>query len=101
MIPCPKHITMIGFFADWCPHCVSFKPEFEGAKEESPENVHWHIFSDKTEEGQAAMAEYEVRGFPTVLVYFCSTGKYNNYTGPRTKEGLLTFIDSYQKDNRI
>ena len=96
---CSKHLTIMGFFADWCPHCVKFHPEFKKAMSEQPKDVHWHIFKDNTREGKLAMKKYNITGFPTVLIYLPHQDRLVKYTGPRTSAGLTTFITDYNRTN--
>ena len=100
---CTKKLVIMGFFADWCPHCVTFKPKFEEAQERSEKlnlPVVWHTFKDDTKDGRAAMKEYEVKGFPSIRMYLCKTDQVVTYTGKRTSEALLEFVESYIGDTR-
>ena len=93
---CENHMTIIGFFAPWCPHCVVFKPSFEKAMLKSDiklDSVHWEVVIEGTPEGDSIIARYNVRKFPTVLLN--KNNKIIEYEGPRTTEGLGNIGSSY------
>ena len=93
------NMVFIGFFADWCGHCVKFKPEWEATRNASPKNVGWvDDYMHGTLRATSAMKLYKVTGFPTVLVYLCREDNVIQYEGTRTKKALLAFIKSYQEN---
>ena len=92
-----KGYLIILYYANWCPHCQSMKPD-------------WQRFSDKykSPSSNINVAEVEseylgmtgeqhkknVEGFPTIIS--CNRGnKTANFAGPRTTED----IDKFANDN--
>jgi len=58
-------------YADWCPHCVTFKPKFQ---ESAESGVYGNApFAQVNEKNKKVMAMLKVKGFPTVL------GIHNGY----------------------
>jgi thioredoxin-like negative regulator of GroEL len=78
------------YYADWCGHCVAFKPEWNkltGGFE------HKDLVFAQTEADQLATMSNKpnIRGFPTILVTN-KAGKTTQYTGERTKDALINYI---------
>ncbi|KAL5565666.1 hypothetical protein UlMin_028830 [Ulmus minor] len=81
--------VMVEFYAPWCGHCQALAPEYAAAATElKGENV---VLAkvDATEENELSQ-EYDVQGFPTI--HFFVDGVHKPYAGPRTKEGIVTWI---------
>ena len=88
-----SRVAVMGFFADWCPHCKDYKPEFDKAKQANKNpDIIYHRFDGDTQEGKDAMQQYEVRGFPTVKLYLCNTNEVVPYQGPRNATALAAFV---------
>ncbi|CAH9080410.1 unnamed protein product [Cuscuta epithymum] len=83
-----KHV-MVEFYAPWCGHCESLKPEYAAAATEL--NGHGVALAkvDATEETELAQ-KYEVQGFPTVYLFV--DGVYKTYNGQRTKDAIVAWI---------
>eukprot|EP01050_Picozoa_sp_SAG11_P032459 SAG11_NODE_10565_length_821_cov_0.869806_2_plen_213_part_01 len=73
----PKLITM--FYAPWCGHCKSFKPEYVAASEEVSDDV---ILSaiDCTVSGEVC-SKYGVEGYPTVKYFEDTNSDPLDYDG--------------------
>lgn len=91
-----KKAKIILIWAEWCGHCVNFKPEFDKCRQE----VEGCSLKDKVEvvdynekEYPAKIKEYGGKGFPTV-VFEDSEGNFDSYEGPRTSEALIAFINT-------
>ncbi len=81
--------TMFG--VDWCPHCVSAKPEFESLG--STQTIGGTAVSMKVvnpEQEPEAAKGYKVDGYPTMILE--TSGKQIKYEGPRNKAGFLQFL---------
>jgi thiol-disulfide isomerase/thioredoxin len=81
--------TMFG--VDWCPHCVSAKPEFESLG--STQTIGGTAVSMKVvnpEQEPEAAKGYQVDGYPTMILE--TGGKQIKYEGPRNKAGFLQFL---------
>jgi thiol-disulfide isomerase/thioredoxin len=87
---------VILYYADWCPHCVSMKPE-------------WKMFADKySSDNKINVAELEsqfldmvgpehksnVEGFPTIIS-LNKGSKVANFMGPRTNKDIDMFANSH------
>ena len=86
---------LILFFAEWCPHCTSFKPTWEEVKKSTGSDKMLAIdVGDKSSESNKLMEEYNVGGFPTVvLVENTDSGKkIEVYEGNRDKSSLETYV---------
>ena len=75
------------FYADWCPHCTSFKPIVGDLKKGTL--IHVDMLEDAATPA-ATKTEYNIQGYPTI--YYVSPGKKVKFSGPRTMAGLETFI---------
>ena len=87
---------LILFYADWCPHCTSFKPVWEEVQTSTSSNKMLAIdVGDKSSESSQLMEEYNVSGFPTViLVENTDSGKkIEVYEGNRDKTSLETYVN--------
>ena len=87
---------VILYYADWCPHCTSMKPE-------------WKMFADKySSDNKINVAELEsqfldmvgpqhksnVEGFPTIIS-LNKGSKVANFMGPRTSKDIDMFANSH------
>jgi protein disulfide-isomerase A6 len=91
-----KKAKIILIWADWCGHCVKFKPEFDKCRQEVAgcslkDNVEVIDYNEK--EYPEKIKEYGGKGFPTV-VFEDSEGNFDSYEGPRTSEALISFINT-------
>lgn len=87
--------TFTMFYAPWCGHCKTTKPEFEKLKAQykGPAKIHM-INGDEEKE---MMKKHNVRGFPTLRYYPSGMdGDFDEYNGERTVEGMLQFLQSKQ-----
>ena len=79
------------FYADWCPHCVAFKPDYKKAMTDLSGNK----YKGKTLRlelvdcvaNKTIASENGVSGFPTVKI-FTDDNKSSEYSGERSYEGL-------------
>jgi thiol-disulfide isomerase/thioredoxin len=86
--------TFYMFGVDWCPHCVSAKPEFEAlgsTKTIGGKNVHC-VYVNPEKEPEKAQG-FEIDGYPT-LVLQKADGSLKKYGGPRTQAGFLEFLQN-------
>lgn len=80
--------VLIEFYAPRCGYCQHLAPEYAAAATELKGEV---ILAkvDATEENDLAQ-KFEVQGFPTI--FFFIDGVHKQYTGQRTKEGIVSWI---------
>ncbi len=85
------------YYAEWCPHCKTAKPEFEKLVGQSPMKIgDKSITMRMLEQGQDAageMKQKKVSGFPTFLLE-TADGNTIEYKGERTTEGFLKFLNT-------
>ena len=77
------------FYADWCGHCHSFKPEWNACVEKGGGHA-WCAVDGGSDEGRAIADREGVRGFPTVHIHH--RGSRLDYDGPRTAAALYSFV---------
>jgi thiol-disulfide isomerase/thioredoxin len=83
------------FYADWCPHCVAFKPDFQKAMSKLDGNMYQgdklrFVLVDCVAFKELA-SENDVNGYPTVKI-FNSKGSKVDYDGDRSFDGLKTYF---------
>lgn len=84
-------ITLTMYYADWCGHCQTAKPEF--AKLGSTQTIGGKVVNIKMVNPESQPDEavgVNIRGFPTIVL---KNGDKNvEYSGQRTHEALLAFL---------
>ena len=93
--PAPAMKTFTMYYADWCPHCKTIKPEFtefskSGSITVGSTNCQIRLI-DAAKNPDAAKGK-PVKGFPTFLLE-TTDGKMVEYQGERNTEGWLKFIN--------
>tara|TARA_Y200000002_G_C22494223_1_gene584330 strand:- start:14 stop:541 length:528 start_codon:yes stop_codon:yes gene_type:complete len=97
--PNPKHneLVIVLFYVDWCPHCVSTKPEWEklvNNMNNTEVNGNKVVVSACNAEGseleQNFAKENNVQGFPTIKVI--KENDVVEYNGARNAEALEEFV---------
>ena len=88
------------FYADWCPHCKTAKPEWNKTKEYLDENkiknnkvycVEYDC-SQKTGETEKIMNEYKIEGFPTIKLQYDNT--IHDFNETPTKDNIIAFLNT-------
>ena len=79
---------IVCLLASWCGHCKTFKPTLNTFKKNNP-NIEVVIHEDDKEKNQ----EYNVEGFPTILLEKAD-GSRIPFNGPRSEQGLLDFYNN-------
>ena len=86
-----KNKTVYLFKAEWCPHCIGFKPTWENLSKKIGKEVKFVTYD--SEENKQDIKDFKVSGFPTIIL------KVNNkaieYVGPRDELSLTEFINQY------
>ena len=92
--PGPAMNTFTMYYADWCPHCQTVKPEFTEFSKTGPIEVNGKPCQvrliDAAKNPEAAKGK-PVKGFPTFL-YQTAAGETVEYSGPRTRDGWMDFL---------
>jgi protein disulfide-isomerase-like protein len=76
--------NLVLYFAPWCGHCKTLKPEWAKLEKEGIKGV--TISSVNADEEKEKVEEAGVEGFPTIILY--NKGKKEVYNGPRTAEDI-------------
>ena len=91
----PSMPTFTMYYADWCGHCKTAKPEFEKLVAKSPMDVNGVKCAVRlvSPEKQPDLAKGKpIKGFPTFLME-TPDGKVVEYKGSRSTDGYLEFIN--------
>ena len=93
--PAPAMNSFTLYYADWCPHCQTVKPEFtefvnRGAIEVAGKRCEIRMI-DAAKNPEAAKGK-PVKGFPTFLLE-TTDGKVVEYQGERNTDGWMNFIN--------
>lgn len=93
--PAPAMNSFTMYYADWCPHCQSIKPEFTEFSKKGPIEVggkKCEIRMIDAANNPEATKGKPVKGFPTFLLE-TTDGKIVEYQGDRNTDGWLSFIN--------
>ena len=72
-----------------CPHCVQLMPEWDSFTQENDTGIKTRTVERQEDPG--LVQKHNVRGFPSILLLGPAGNKLKTYSGPRTKDGLLSF----------
>lgn len=80
------------YYADWCPHCHTAKPEFD--KLGSTQTIGGKRVEMQALEEKQIPKTVKVSGYPTVHLYDAQGTLVKEYSGARTQEGFQSFLQS-------
>jgi len=86
--------TFVMFYAPWCGHCKTAKPEFDNLKNmkdlrnSNGEQVKCLLIN--AEENKDLATKYDIKGFPTIKLI--KGNLITEYNGARTTESMANFI---------
>jgi thiol-disulfide isomerase/thioredoxin len=78
------------YYMEECGHCKRFNPEWNTLVQTYTGPVKLRKVS-ATEAGDD-LKKYNITGFPTILI-IDDKGNYEDYTGPRTSQALIKFLN--------
>jgi thiol-disulfide isomerase/thioredoxin len=86
------------FYADWCPHCVNFKPHYKKAMADlngkpGKDGKKLRLEMVDCDADKNISKKYDVSGYPTVKL-IKDNGQQVEYGGERTYEGLRKYLVS-------
>jgi thiol-disulfide isomerase/thioredoxin len=89
-----RNPTFRMYYADWCPHCVTTKPEL--LKLGSTQTIGGTtVLIEKMEEKDIpAAVKPTIQGYPTIRLLNPDGTTKAEYEGPRTSEGFLQFLNA-------
>jgi thiol-disulfide isomerase/thioredoxin len=96
-----KGYWVILYYADWCPHCTSMKPEWNKFANKYQNNPHINVADVESNFVGNIGEEHKqnIQGFPSIVS--CMKGrKVSDFTGERTSDGFDTFANSTFKQNK-
>ena len=83
------------FYADWCPHCVDFKPHYKKAMSSLNGKKHngkkLRLVMVDCVKYNSLAKKHNVNGFPTVKI-FNDDKTSDEYSGDRSLEGLTSYF---------
>ncbi|CAH0578023.1 unnamed protein product [Chrysodeixis includens] len=88
-----KH-ALIMFYAPWCGHCKSTKPEFIMAAERFADELMVVFGAVDCTADQELCASYDVKGYPTIKYFSYFDKNIKDYTGGRKEADFVSFIHS-------
>lgn len=75
-----------------CGHCKDLMPEWEKAAQSNTTPIRMKVVEMSEPEGKKLCDEHDIKSFPTMILIKNNTTTM--YDGNRTKEGLLSFLNS-------
>lgn len=90
-----KPYTLIFFYMERCGHCKEFRPtwqQFTELVKSGKAATKKVCLAEMSSEQDAIVRAYNITGFPTVLLVNNTRGTSKTFNGPRTVEGLNTFV---------
>jgi len=87
-----KHVLVM-FYAPWCGHCKSAKPEFTAAAEHFAENTKVELAAVDCTKEKSVCSAYEVSGFPTFRYFHYFNKEKKSYDGGRTRKDFVAFLE--------
>jgi thiol-disulfide isomerase/thioredoxin len=82
---------LLFFHADWCGHCQHFKPEWEKTKKILDEkNISYKEINSEDPE----IKNYNIRGFPTLMMTNKNDTEGEEYMGPREANSVCKFAEN-------
>jgi protein disulfide-isomerase-like protein len=85
--------TMVLFYAPWCGHCKSMKPDYEKLKKKYIDNPNKNVVMINCDDHKEFASKAGIQGFPTIRLYNNpKANKYLDYEGPRTADAIETYL---------
>jgi protein disulfide-isomerase A6 len=82
-------VVLVEFYAPWCGHCKNLAPEWKKAAKALKGVV--SVVAVDADEHKALAGKYDVKGFPTILVFGADKSKPTPYEGARESGPIIDF----------
>lgn len=89
-----KSYDFVMYAVDWCGHCKTAKPEFMALGNSIKTNGATVSCTVVNPETEPAKMRSKVDGFPTIHLYDAEGKLVKEYSGSRTKEKFLEFLNA-------
>lgn len=80
-------IWIVEFYAPWCGHCQQFVPEYSKGATALKGII--KVGAVNADDHKSLGGRFGVRGFPSVKIFGANKNKPEDYSGPRTAQGLV------------
>jgi thiol-disulfide isomerase/thioredoxin len=88
-------IDIILFKADWCGHCINFKPTWEKLQQKF--NNKFHFITYDADKNTEELKKYNVSSFPTIII---QDGEHKKeYDGERDMKSLESLFNNLEPIN--
>lgn len=87
-----KH-ALVEFYAPWCGHCKKLAPEYEKLASSFKKTKTVLIAKVDCDEHKSVCSKFGVTGFPTIKWFSKGSLEPKDYTGGRTVESLVEFVN--------
>jgi thiol-disulfide isomerase/thioredoxin len=88
-------IDIILFKADWCGHCINFKPTWEKLQQKF--NNKFHFITYDADKNNKELTKYKVESFPTIII---QDGEHKKeYDGERDMKSLESLFNNLEPIN--
>ena len=83
------------FYAPWCGHCKTTKPEFEKFQESYKGSIKILAIDCEDDKNKEIVAQQDIKGFPTIRYYPDGlSGQYTEYNGGRTTDDFNQYVSN-------
>ena len=85
--------VLILYFAEWCGHCVAFKPTWDAIKKKLETNKGIHVIEvENSNIKYLPKTNQSIQAFPTIQLI--KKGKVKEYTGFRMLDSIISFVNT-------
>jgi thiol-disulfide isomerase/thioredoxin len=85
------------FYAEWCGHCKTTKPQFQQLIDNYKGPVKIMMIDSEAPENQDLVKSQNIKGFPTIRYYPSGISQnYQEYNGGRNVDNFMQFLNQIQ-----